>query len=44
MGWLQSLMAPLKKLWIRAHSSQKKSTFTLIFFFLSIYPHSVLVS
>lgn len=26
MGWLQSLLAPLKKLWIRMHSAQRKST------------------
>ena len=25
-GWLQSLLAPLKKLWIRMHSAQRKST------------------
>ncbi|XBI90626.1 hypothetical protein VPH35_028205 [Triticum aestivum] len=24
MGWLRSLMAPIKKLWIRVHSAQKK--------------------
>ncbi|KAF0905919.1 hypothetical protein E2562_008946 [Oryza meyeriana var. granulata] len=24
MGWLQSLLAPLKKLWIRMHSAQRK--------------------
>ncbi|KAG8099607.1 hypothetical protein GUJ93_ZPchr0013g37744 [Zizania palustris] len=23
-GWLQSLLAPLKKLWIRMHSAQRK--------------------
>ncbi|KAK9139844.1 hypothetical protein Scep_009525 [Stephania cephalantha] len=25
MGWLQSLISPLKKMWIRLHSAQKKS-------------------
>ncbi|KAJ4968884.1 hypothetical protein NE237_015585 [Protea cynaroides] len=24
MGWLQSLISPLKKLWVRMHSTQKK--------------------
>ncbi|KNA06472.1 hypothetical protein SOVF_180710 [Spinacia oleracea] len=24
MGWLQSLLSPLKKLWVRAHSAQNK--------------------
>ncbi|XP_006657869.1 uncharacterized protein LOC102711166 [Oryza brachyantha] len=24
MGWLQSLLAPIKKLWIRMHSAQRK--------------------
>ncbi|EOY05670.1 hypothetical protein QUC31_016667 [Theobroma cacao] len=24
MGWLQSLLSPLKKLWFRLHSAQKK--------------------
>ncbi|CAJ2633112.1 unnamed protein product [Trifolium pratense] len=25
MGWLQSLLCPLKKLWVRIHSTNKKS-------------------
>ncbi|MBA0713933.1 hypothetical protein Gohar_011667, partial [Gossypium harknessii] len=24
MGWLQSLFSPLKKLWFRLHSAQRK--------------------
>ncbi|MBA0559000.1 hypothetical protein Golob_015984, partial [Gossypium lobatum] len=24
MGWLQSLFSPLKKLWFRLHSTQRK--------------------
>ncbi|KAF3967515.1 hypothetical protein ACB098_02G016000 [Castanea mollissima] len=24
MGWLQSLISPLKKLWLRMHSAQRK--------------------
>ncbi|MBA0616345.1 hypothetical protein Godav_016400, partial [Gossypium davidsonii] len=27
MGWLQSLFSPLKKLWFRLHSAQRKSMF-----------------
>jgi hypothetical protein len=27
MGWLQSLLSPLKKLWFRLHSTPKKSMF-----------------
>ena len=26
MAWLQSLLSPLKKLWVRMHSAQHKST------------------
>ncbi|THU69928.1 hypothetical protein C4D60_Mb08t19580 [Musa balbisiana] len=25
MGWLQSLLSPLKKLWFRLHSARKKN-------------------
>ncbi|PIA31787.1 hypothetical protein AQUCO_04900222v1 [Aquilegia coerulea] len=25
MGWLESFISPLKKLWVRLHSAQKKS-------------------
>lgn len=27
MGWLQSLFSPLKKIWLKLNSTQKKSTF-----------------
>ncbi|KAF8669331.1 hypothetical protein HU200_051670 [Digitaria exilis] len=26
MAWVRSLMSPLKKLWVRMHSAQQKST------------------